>query len=102
MLNRNGELVHVVHQYDRRKRLVASLGRRYALIDKPEAPPRTRAPVDTAAAFTPEGWPRGASANGPGGAGRSSRARRRRGSDGEDDARLLDGRIGVDEDNLVP
>ena len=28
VLNRAGELVHVVHQYDRRKRLLSSLGRR--------------------------------------------------------------------------
>jgi len=59
VLNRRGELVHVVHQFDRRKRLVASLGRRYALIERPERPPREPAPVDTArGAFTAGGWPR--------------------------------------------
>ena len=57
VLNRRGELVHVVHQYDRRKRLLASLGRRYALVERPEVPPQTAAPVDTATAFTSQGWP---------------------------------------------
>ena len=56
VLNREGALVHVVHQYDRRKRLVASLGHRYALVERPEPPPRTRAGVDTTAAFSQRGW----------------------------------------------
>lgn len=56
VLNRRGELVHVVHQYDRRKRLVASLGARYALVSNPEVPPRTAAPVDTARDLV-RGWP---------------------------------------------
>jgi hypothetical protein len=51
VLNRNGTLVHIVHQYDRRKRLVASLGVRYALVARPEEPPRDAAPVDTTAAL---------------------------------------------------
>lgn len=91
VLNRAGEVAHVVHQFDRRKQLVDSLGarctaprhalprratappaapprrapppapapprrararcrgRRYALINKPEPPPRTPAPIDTSA-----------------------------------------------------
>lgn len=49
VINRQGELVHIVHQYDRRKRLMTSLGARYALVKQPETPPRTAAPVDTAA-----------------------------------------------------
>lgn len=57
VLNRQGQLVHVVHQFDRRKRLLASLGRRYALVDNPEPPPRDAAPVDTAATFTIQGFP---------------------------------------------
>ena len=57
VLNRRGELVHVVHQFDRRKRLLASLGHRYKLVDKPEAPPRDAAPVNTSAAFSADGWP---------------------------------------------
>jgi hypothetical protein len=59
VLNRRGELVHVVHQYDRRKRLMASLGRRYDLVSKPEPAPRDPAPTDTASAFTQSGWPQG-------------------------------------------
>ena len=86
VLNRAGELVHIVHQYDRRKRLLASLGRRYTLVDRPEAPPRTAAPVDTASAFTGGGWLEG-------------RSLRRR---DEAEAVRLDGRIGVDADNLAP
>ena len=58
VLNRRGEVVHLVHQYDRRKRLLTSLGARYALVSKPEAPPRDAAPVDTAAGFR-NGWPMG-------------------------------------------
>ena len=43
--------MHIVHQYDRRKRLLATLGRRYGLVSAPEAPPKTAVPVDTTAAF---------------------------------------------------
>jgi len=58
VLNRRGDVVHVVHQFDRRRRLLSTLGKRYALVDKPEPPPSTAAPVDTAAAaFTIGGWP---------------------------------------------
>ena len=46
-----GELVHIVHQYDRRKQLVASLGQRYILVTSPERPPGDPAPVDTTAAL---------------------------------------------------
>jgi hypothetical protein len=90
VLNRDGVVVHVVHQYDRRKRLVASLGQRYALVSQPEAPPRTAAPVDTASAFTRDGWPRG------------GRLRRRGGGTSATVGVALDGRIGVDADNLAP
>jgi hypothetical protein len=55
VLNRKGAVVHIVHQYDRRKRLVSSLGARYALLAKPEEPPRDAAPVDTTAAMTRRG-----------------------------------------------
>ena len=41
----------------KRKRLLASLGHRYKLVDKPEAPPRDAAPVNTSAAFSADGWP---------------------------------------------
>lgn len=51
VLNRAGDVVHVVHQFDRRRRLLGTLGSRYALIDRPEPPPRDGAPVDTVAAF---------------------------------------------------
>ena len=96
VLNRRGVLVHIVHQYDRRKRLVASLGRRYALVDKPETPPRTTAPVDTTAAFSSDGWLKSA------GSGRGSRGGRLTMRRREPEAPLTDGRIGVDADNLVP
>jgi hypothetical protein len=56
VLNRKGDLVHVVHQYDRRKRLLASLGQRYALVKLPEQPPRTPAEVDTTVGLG-RGWP---------------------------------------------
>lgn len=49
VLNRAGAVAHIVHQFDRRKQLLDTLGARYALIEKPERPPRTAAPVDTAA-----------------------------------------------------
>jgi len=61
VLNRDGELVHVVHQYDRRKELQATLGSRYALVKEPEAPPRTAAPTDTTAALV-SGWPQAVAA----------------------------------------
>ena len=108
VLNRNGELVHIVHQYDRRKRLVASLGKRYALVDRPEPPPRTAAPVDTAAPFAGGGWLRGGAAGaeraeqrGLGGrlARRAQHAHRYA---PERDNPRADGRIGVDADNLAP
>ena len=51
VLNRDGELAHIVHQYDRRPQLIASLGRRYDLVKNPEPPPRTPPPLDTAEAF---------------------------------------------------
>ena len=70
-----------LHQYDRRKQLVDTLGARYALVDKPEPPPRTSAPVDTAAAFDGRGFPQ---------------------QQQQEEPRLLDGRIGVDADNLAP
>ena len=58
VLNRRGELVHVVHQFDRRPQLMVSLGQRYSLVAKPESPPRTSAPVDTASAFASDGYVR--------------------------------------------
>ena len=108
VLTRQGELVHIVHQYDRRKRLVASLGKRYQLVEKIEPPPRTQAPVDTASAFASDGWIPGV------GGGRSWSRRRsaagahaHAGAAGASDAFSVDdsrsdGRIGVDADNLVP
>ena len=83
VLNRKGELAHVVHQYDRRKRLIGSLGRRYQLIDQPELPPRRRAPVDTARAFGSDGRITSTAAY-------------------DSDNPRRDGRIGVDADNLAP
>lgn len=56
VLNRRGEVVHIVHQYDRRKRLLTTLGARYTLVRTPETPPRAAAPVDTTADLT-KGWP---------------------------------------------
>ena len=96
VLNRRGELVHLVHQYDRRKRLIASLGRRYALVDRPEAPPRNAAPIDTAAAFNSDGFLRGARF------GASRRSIPDALYNARDDDSRRDGRIGVDADNLVP
>ena len=52
VLNREGRVAHIVHQYDRRKRLEATLGRRYAMLQRPEAPPADPAPVDTTAALS--------------------------------------------------
>ena len=51
VLNRLGDVAHIVHQYDRRKRLVSTLGARYQLLSesKVEKPPRTSAPIDTTA-----------------------------------------------------
>ena len=51
VLNRLGEVVHIVHQYDRRKRLVATMGRRYDLVNRVERPPGNPAPVDTTLAL---------------------------------------------------
>ncbi len=99
VLNRAGELVHVVHQYDRRKRLLASLGGRYALVKQPEAPPRDAAPVNTSAAFASDGWPLG----GVGGSrSRSMRSRSSVESDPNAVGSRLDGRIGIDADNYAP
>ena len=62
VLNRRGDVVHIVHQYDRRKRLQSTIGRRYDMVKNPEPPPRNLAPLDTTAAFTKlaasGNWPR--------------------------------------------
>ena len=106
VLNRNGEVVHIVHQYDRRKRLLSTLGKRYQLVERPEAPPRTKAPVDTAANFvemarssrTRHGsrWRRRTSRPTVGG----HVVQRRFYSSASAADGAMDGRIGVDTDNL--
>ena len=109
VLNRNGEVVHIVHQYDRRKRLLSTLGKRYQLVERPEAPPRTKAPVDTAANFGGDGKivahpPRQSMAS----SYKSTRlvgghvVQRRFYSSASAADGAMDGRIGVDTDNFVP
>ena len=62
VLNRRGDVVHIVHQYDRRKRLQSTIGRRYDMVKNPEPAPRNLAPLDTTAAFAKlaasGNWPR--------------------------------------------